>query len=72
MPRWVSTYKEQNIDFTEDGLAELEERLADATSRILNMTVSAFKGDDIMAAYRVEPLEEVIDGIQRDVEKSSY
>ena len=28
------------------------------------MTVSAFKGDDIMAAYRVEPLEEVIDGIK--------
>ena len=55
--------KEQNIDFTEDGLAELK-TLADATSRILNMTVSAFKGDDIMAAYRVEPLEEVIDGIK--------
>lgn len=55
--------KEQGISFTDSGLKELK-MLSDAASRILNITVGAFKDEDITAAYRVEPLEEVIDGIK--------
>ena len=55
--------KEQNISFTVEGLRELK-MLSDAATRILDITVSAFKNEDITASYRVEPLEEVIDGIK--------
>ncbi|MDO5344466.1 MAG: Na/Pi cotransporter family protein [Lachnospiraceae bacterium] len=55
--------KEQNISFTVEGLRELK-MLSDAATRILDITVNAFRNEDITAAYRVEPLEEVIDGIK--------
>lgn len=55
--------KEQNISFTVEGLRELK-MLSDAATRILDITVDAFRNEDITAAYRVEPLEEVIDGIK--------
>lgn len=55
--------KEENISFTTGGLRELR-MLSDAATRILDITVNAFRDDDLTASYRVEPLEEVIDGIK--------
>ncbi|MDD2958903.1 MAG: Na/Pi cotransporter family protein [Lachnospiraceae bacterium] len=55
--------KEQSISFTGYGLQELQ-MLSDAAVKILDITVKSFKEDDITAAYRVEPLEEVIDGLK--------
>ncbi len=54
---------EQGITFTPIGFTELK-MLQDATSRILQMTMDSFRSEDLTIAYRVEPLEEVIDGIK--------
>lgn len=55
--------EEQKIQFTQECLSELE-LISSAVHKILEMTLSAFRTEDVVTAYRVEPLEEVIDGIK--------
>lgn len=52
--------KAKGLDFTEDGQKEMA-TLRAAVSEIVELTSKAFLENDIEAAYRVEPLEQVID-----------
>ncbi len=54
---------ESNISFTNVGRRELES-IANATRKILDMAVSAFTNTSEADAARVQPLEEVIDGLK--------
>lgn len=51
---------DKGITFSEEALAELT-TLREATEEILNLTISSYINNDIDMAYRVEPLEQVID-----------
>lgn len=51
---------EKEASFSEEAKNELK-LLQEALNEILNLTVDAFENNDIRAALRVEPLEEVID-----------
>ena len=57
---------EKNISFSEEASKELRV-LASAIRRIMGLTVDAFAADDPALAERVEPLEEVIDGMCDEV-----
>ncbi|MDO4538859.1 MAG: Na/Pi cotransporter family protein [Coriobacteriales bacterium] len=52
----------KGIDFTEDALVELTV-LGTSIHDILNLTVDSVVSNDVERAKRVEPLEEVIDGL---------
>lgn len=52
--------KEQGISFSPKGLEEIK-MVSDAVKHVIDITLDAYKNDDLTAAYRVEPLEEVID-----------
>lgn len=52
--------KEKEITFTPGALHEMD-IMMNALERIVHITVSSFKDNDIEKAYLVEPLEEVID-----------
>ena len=52
--------KEQGISFSPKGLEEIK-MVSDAVKHFIDITLDAYKNDDLTAAYRVEPLEEVID-----------
>ncbi len=54
--------KEKNITFTTEAGRELR-NMCNALRHIVAMIVESFNEDDIDLAYRVEPLEEVIDGL---------
>ncbi|MBQ6514720.1 MAG: Na/Pi cotransporter family protein [Clostridia bacterium] len=56
--------KEKEIRFSEKGTREMV-NLISAVSRIIDITFEAFLSDDVDIAYRVEPLEQVIDQICR-------
>ena len=56
--------QEKKIRFSDKGWKEMA-NLTDAVTQIVSMTFDAFLGDDIETAYRVEPLEQVIDRICR-------
>lgn len=53
---------EKNISFSENGGHELNV-LISAVSEVVSTTVSAFVENDLELAYRVEPLEELIDNL---------
>lgn len=55
--------KESGITFTNIGKKELE-AISSATKKILDMTVGAFQHQSALEAARVQPLEEVIDGLK--------
>lgn len=55
--------RESNITFTNVGRRELD-AIAGATQKILDMAVVAFKSQSEQEAMRVQPLEEVIDGLK--------
>lgn len=55
--------KESGITFTNVGRRELDS-IAAATAKILDMTVDAFQHQSALEAARVQPLEEVIDGLK--------
>ena len=57
---------EKKISFSEDAQAELNV-LTGAVREILDLAVRAFQTDDVPLAKWVEPLEEVIDDIIRDL-----
>ena len=54
---------EKGIAFTPAARQELE-RLRDASLEILSLSRAAFVENDVEAAYRIEPLEQVIDGLK--------
>ena len=56
--------QEKKIRFSDKGWKEMT-NLTDAISRIVGITFDSFLEDDTEAAYRVEPLEQVIDRICR-------
>ncbi len=59
----VEELREKKIQFSDDARKELNV-LTSAVSEILDITLSAFDGDDENAVYNVEPLEQVIDGLK--------
>ncbi|QNM06181.1 Na/Pi cotransporter family protein [Qiania dongpingensis] len=52
--------QEQGIYFSEKGLEEIR-IVTEAVKHVVTITLEAYKNDDLVVAYRVEPLEEVID-----------
>ena len=56
--------KEKNISFSDKGAKEMK-NLTEAITEILNITFESFLNDDVDEAYRVEPLEQVIDKVCR-------
>ena len=56
--------KEKNISFSDKGAREMK-NLTEAITEILNITFESFLNDDVDEAYRVEPLEQVIDKVCR-------
>ena len=59
----VEELREKKIEFSDNAKKELNV-LTSAVSEILDITLSAFGGDDENAVYNVEPLEQVIDGLK--------
>ena len=55
-----------NIHFSKDAMDEIAV-ITDAVTEILNMTVDSFVSDDIEAASHVEPLEQVIDKLNKEL-----
>ena len=55
--------REQDSAFTGAAMAELQV-MRDALTEILSVTTRSFQNDDLNLAKRVEPLEEVVDGLQ--------
>jgi len=51
---------EKKISFSDKGTKEMQ-NLTAAITEILNITFSSFQNDDVSEAYRVEPLEQVVD-----------
>ncbi len=56
----------KNVAFSEDAVAEYRTICA-AVTEILNLSFSAFSNEDIEAARKTEPLEEVIDTLKEDL-----
>lgn len=60
----VAEYNSSNgINFSEKGKKELKTMFS-AIQSIINLTISAITNEDIDIAYKVEPLEEVIDSLK--------
>jgi phosphate:Na+ symporter len=60
--------KEKNISFSDKGTKEME-NLTDAIKEIMNITFESFLNDDVEEAYRVEPLEQIIDKLCRKMKE---
>lgn len=58
--------KEQNIFFSEKGLTEIK-AVTEAVKQVITITLDAYKNDNLTVAYRVEPLEEVIDVLKESI-----
>ena len=59
---------EKNLSFSDKGAQELEV-YSRAVRDIMNMSIDAFKNDDIHLARQVEPLEEVIDYLNDELKQ---
>ena len=57
---------DKNIHFSKDAMKEIETITA-AVTEILNMTIDSFVGDNIEQASHVEPLEQVIDKLNKEL-----
>ena len=57
---------EKNISFSKDALKELSV-IGDAVTEIINMTVDSFINDDTELSSHVEPLEQVIDKLKKQL-----
>ena len=57
---------DKSIQFSEEALNDLSV-LEAAVQDIVNRTVDAFQKNDVYAAKKIEPLEEVVDGLVREV-----
>jgi len=60
--------KEKNISFSDKGEKEMN-TLTAAITEILNITFGSFLNDDAEEAYRVEPLEQIIDKLCRKMKE---
>ena len=58
--------RDKSIQFSEEALNDLSV-LEAAVQDIVNRTVDAFHKNDVYAAKKIEPLEEVVDGLVREV-----
>ncbi|MCI8276182.1 MAG: Na/Pi cotransporter family protein [Lachnospiraceae bacterium] len=58
--------KEQGISFSKKGLKEIR-MVIEAVKHVLDITLDAYEKDDLTGAYRVEPLEEVIDVLRETI-----
>ena len=58
--------RDKSIQFSEEALNDLSV-LEAAVQDIVNRTVDAFQKNDVYAAKKIEPLEEVVDGLVREV-----
>lgn len=56
----------KNIHFSNEAMNEIATITA-AVTEILNMTIDSFVGDDVEAASHVEPLEQVIDKLNKEL-----
>ncbi len=61
--------KDKKLGFTDDARRELNV-LIRAVSEILDLTLNAFVGHDLTLAARVEPLEQVIDGLRDELKRA--
>lgn len=59
---------EKNISFSANALKELSV-IADATTEIITMTVDSFCNNDIELSSHIEPLEQVIDKIKKQLKE---
>ncbi len=59
-------FREKSITLTPAANAEIGV-LVDAVREVLHLTMEAFIGNDLRAAYRVEPLEQVIDDLKEQI-----
>ena len=57
---------EKKIDFSEKAKADIK-IITDAVSEVLGIAISSLVNDDLDAARRVEPLEQVIDNLKRKI-----
>ena len=57
---------EKNISFSKEALKELSV-IADAITEIITLTVDSFKNDNVEISSHVEPLEQVIDKIKKQL-----
>ena len=57
---------DKNLSFSKDAVAELHSMYG-AVSEILTITEEAFVNDDIIKAYTVEPLEQVVDYLRDQI-----
>ncbi len=55
---------DKNLMFSQDAFREFE-NISNATSEVIGIAYEAFRDNDINKAERVEPLEEVIDGLKK-------
>lgn len=60
---------EKQLKFSDEALAEIE-NMKKALAEILNITIDAFIKNDIEAAKKVEPLEQVIDLMKSNIKSS--
>lgn len=58
----------KNLSFSESAKKELSVMM-NAVSDILDITLDAFRNDDLKKAYEVEPLEQVVDNLQNLLKK---
>lgn len=58
--------KEKGVSFTESAESEFQV-FSSAVYEILDLSLMAFLNDDLKSAYRVEPLEQVIDGLKESL-----
>lgn len=58
----------KNLSFSESAKKELSVMM-NAISDILDITLDAFRNDDLKKAYEVEPLEQVVDNLQNLLKK---
>lgn len=58
----------KNLSFSESAKKELSVMM-NAVSDILDITLNAFRNDDLKKAYDVEPLEQVVDNLQNLLKK---
>ena len=59
---------EKNISFSDKGKKEMK-NLTDAITEIMDITFGSFLDDDAEEAYRVEPLEQIIDRLCRKMKE---
>lgn len=57
---------EKNISFSEDGKKEIG-IISDAVKEIINLSIQSFTSDDPEAASHVEPLEQVVDKLKKQL-----